>query len=41
MQETIKVTFYKNEIEKYFENKKNKSQIKQYIFDKLEKIKTY
>ena len=38
MQEAIKVIFYKNEIEKYFENRKTESQIKQYIFDKLEKI---
>ena len=38
MQEAIKVIFYKNEIEKYFENRKTESQIKQYIFEKLEKI---
>ena len=40
MQEAIKVTFYKNEIEKYFENRKTESQIKQYIFEKLEKDRT-
>ena len=40
MQEAIKVTFYRNEIEKYFENRKTESQIKQYIFEKLEKDKT-
>ena len=38
IQEAIKVTFYRNEIEKYFENRRTESQIKQYIFDKLEKI---
>ena len=38
IQEAIKVTFYGNEIEKYFENRRTESQIKQYIFDKLEKI---
>lgn len=38
IQESIKVTFYKDEIDKYFENRKTESQIKQYIFDKLEKI---
>lgn len=37
MQEAIKVTFYRNEIEKYFENRKTESQIKQYIFERLEK----
>lgn len=40
MQEAIKVTFYRNEIEKYFENRKTESQIKQYIFEKLEKDRT-
>ena len=37
--ESIKVTFYKNEIEEYFENRKTESQIKKYIFEILGKVK--
>lgn len=40
MQEIIKVTFYKNEIEEYFANRKTEKQIKQYIFEELGKAKT-
>ena len=39
IEESIKVTFYKNEIEEYFENRKTESQIKKYIFEILEKVK--
>ena len=39
IEESIKVTFYKNEIEEYFENRKTESQIKKYIFEMLEKVK--
>ena len=39
IEESIKVTFYKNEIEEYFENRKTESQIKKYIFEILGKVK--
>lgn len=39
IEESIKVTFYKNEIDEYFENRKTESQIKKYIFEMLEKVK--
>lgn len=40
-QDAIKVTFYKNEIEEYLENKNTESEIKDYIFDVLKRIKSY
>ena len=39
IEESIKVTFYINEIEEYFENRKTESQIKKYIFEILGKVK--
>lgn len=40
-QDSIKITFYKDEIEEYFENRKTEIQIKQYIFEKLREEKIY